>query len=687
MRFRLRRQAETKNIRIVDEVAVVSDDDEGVTVTDATVAEEVNAKPRYLTGHRSWEIEAGHHDPLTDIFGIGLLMASLATGLDFSDREQLETFVRSRTDLQRLNGRLHPVICRAIERMTALERYERAQDLGALREALENYRRIGSDFREALDAAAPANERRETSLLKRLRARLYDTSRRNRMIYHRPIAGELNLTETSVPLVINVEAIREGDLFTAGSDAMRKLVAGQEIVLGDYLRFEEMLFAPSVLDRLRTESTRHQREFGGSPLRLIPVMLHWYDLKNAPEQPIASPLLLLRAILKKRKGVRDVFTLGLESTAAEVNPALAYVLEQLYGIKLPSTVEMSDPAALQAFFVTLKSQIQITEPGIVLSYSDRPRMRLLHRKARRRLDIFHRRTNLAGKLTGGAVELPYSYKAKKLDPLGVKLFRTHVALAEAPLRSLTGRPLPRLFNPVNMLADNLVSTEKDASFLQHVEETSGRFDWSFNLCAVTLANFNYRKMSLVRDFDALVEEPARLGANFHLMFGDTPRAAPPAAPDVAEAERFTVVASDPTQEAAVLAARDGGSYVIQGPPGTGKSQTITNLIADFVGRGKRVLFVCEKRAALDVVHNRLKGAGLGSSTALFHDSQSDRGDFIRELSALYTGWIETQPATTEKELQARRAGELARIAEARNDIAAAGHDHVEDGEGRGCPRA
>ena len=241
--------------------------------------------------------------------------------------------------------------------------------------------------------------------------------------------------------------------------------------------------------------------------------------------------------------------------------------------------------------------------------------------------------------------------------------------AEAPLRSLTGRPLPRLFNPVNMLADNLVSTEKDASFLQHVEETSGRFDWSFNLCAVTLANFNYRKMSLVRDFDALVEEPAQLGANFHLMFGDTPRAAPSVAPDVADAERFTVVASDPTQEAAVLAARNGISYVIQGPPGTGKSQTITNLIADFVGRGKRVLFVCEKRAALDVVHNRLKGAGLGSSTALFHDSQSDRGDFIRELSALYTGWIETQPATTEKELQARRAGELGRIAEARNDIA------------------
>ena len=665
-----RRQAAAKSVRIVDEVAVVSGDDEGVTVTDKSVSEETDAKPRYLTGYRLWEIEAGHHDPLTDIFGLGLLMASLATGLDFSDRTQLETFVRSRSDLQRLNRRLHPVLCRAIERMTALERFERAQDLNVLCEALENYRRIGSDFREALDASAPAADRRETVLLKRLRARLYDTSRRNRMIYHRPVAGELNLTETSVPLVIHVEAIREGALFTAGSDAMRKLLAGQEIVLGDYLRFEEMLFAPSVLDRLRTEATRYSREFGGSPLRLIPVMLHWYDLKNAPNEPITSPLLLLRANLKKRKGVRDVYTLGLESLVAEVNPALAYVLEQLYGFKLPSTIDMADSGALLAFFQSLRNQIQTTEPGIVLSYSDRPKMRLLHRKARRRLDIFHRRTNLAGKLSGKGADLPYSYKAKSLDPLGVKLFRTHVALAEAPLRSLTGRPLPRLFNPVNMLAESaLVETEKEAHFLQHVEETTGRFDWSFNLCAVTLANFNYRKMSLVRDFDALVDEPARLGDTFGLMFGDEPRRATDARPDVTEAEKFVVVASDPTQEAAVLAARGGQSYVIQGPPGTGKSQTITNLIADFVGRGKRVLFVCEKRAALDVVHNRLRGAGLGSATALFHDSQSDRSDFIRELSSIYSGWIDAQPAISEKELQARRSAELARIGEARDDIA------------------
>ena len=53
-------------------------------------------------------------------------------------------------------------------------------------------------------------------------------------------------------------------------------------------------------------------------------------------------------------------------------------------------------------------------------------------------------------------------------------------------------------------------------------------------------------------------------------------------------DRFHVVSCDPTQAGAIAQARGGRSYVVQGPPGTGKSQTITNLIADYVARGRRV---------------------------------------------------------------------------------------------------
>src|ERR1700704_6383040 len=86
-------------------------------------------------------------------------------------------------------------------------------------------------------------------------------------------------------------------------------------------------------------------------------------------------------------------------------------------------------------------------------------------------------------------------------------------------------------------------------------------------------------------------------------------------------------------------AREGGSYIIQGPPGTGKSQTITNLIADYVARGKRVLFVCEKRAAIDVVFHRLRQQGLDELCCLIHDSQTDKKAFIQNLKQTYETFL------------------------------------------------
>src|SRR6185503_10684544 len=67
------------------------------------------------------------------------------------------------------------------------------------------------------------------------------------------------------------------------------------------------------------------------------------------------------------------------------------------------------------------------------------------------------------------------------------------------------------------------------------------------------------------------------------------------------------------------------------PPGTGKSQTITNIIGDHLSRGQRVLFVCDKRTALDVVANRLEHLGLGKLCALVHDPQRDQRDLYMSI--------------------------------------------------------
>ncbi|WP_347138260.1 DUF3320 domain-containing protein [Paracoccus sp. SSK6] len=89
--------------------------------------------------------------------------------------------------------------------------------------------------------------------------------------------------------------------------------------------------------------------------------------------------------------------------------------------------------------------------------------------------------------------------------------------------------------------------------------------------------------------------------------------------------------ADSSQLSAVLAAAEGRDFVLIGPPGTGKSQTITNIIADQLGRGRTVLFVAEKSAALDVVHRRLERQGLGDAVLELHSSKADRKSVLAQL--------------------------------------------------------
>ncbi len=75
--------------------------------------------------------------------------------------------------------------------------------------------------------------------------------------------------------------------------------------------------------------------------------------------------------------------------------------------------------------------------------------------------------------------------------------------------------------------------------------------------------------------------------------------------NISEEEIFAPFALDASQEKVLKAVKNNNSFIVQGPPGTGKSQLICNLVSDFVAQGKKVLVVCQKRAALDVVQNRL----------------------------------------------------------------------------------
>lgn len=104
--------------------------------------------------------------------------------------------------------------------------------------------------------------------------------------------------------------------------------------------------------------------------------------------------------------------------------------------------------------------------------------------------------------------------------------------------------------------------------------------------------------------------------------------------NVAPEHIFQVVDADSSQQDAILCAKQGYSFVLQGPPGTGKSQTITNIIAECLADGKKVLFVSEKMAALEVVHKRLKEAELSDFCLILHSHKANKKDTLSQLGSV-----------------------------------------------------
>lgn len=157
---------------------------------------------------------------------------------------------------------------------------------------------------------------------------------------------------------------------------------------------------------------------------------------------------------------------------------------------------------------------------------------------------------------------------------------------------------------------------------------------------VVVGNFAFQKVAMVHELrnglDELVEhdlvaalagDPAARAAQSGERTSMDPREWDRVPPE----HEFLILDADSSQQTVIGNALRGQSGVIQGPPGTGKSQTIANLIAEFAAAGKRVLFVSEKRAALQVVLDRLDKRGLGHLALDLHGAEVSRQDVMQRL--------------------------------------------------------
>ncbi|HWP41323.1 MAG TPA: DUF4011 domain-containing protein, partial [Tepidisphaeraceae bacterium] len=166
--------------------------------------------------------------------------------------------------------------------------------------------------------------------------------------------------------------------------------------------------------------------------------------------------------------------------------------------------------------------------------------------------------------------------------------------------------------------------------------------WSYEP-QINLGLFSFSKLLMYRDLDPKNWPADKQLARHRLIRLFSGEAIDPAElgesiPDPAGLDEtvhpndcYQVVDADSSQQAAILAAKRGGSIVIEGPPGTGKSQTITNIIAECLSEGRSVLFVAEKSAALEVVRRRLENVGLGEFVLELHSRKASKKAVLAEL--------------------------------------------------------
>jgi very-short-patch-repair endonuclease len=173
------------------------------------------------------------------------------------------------------------------------------------------------------------------------------------------------------------------------------------------------------------------------------------------------------------------------------------------------------------------------------------------------------------------------------------------------------------------------------------DAVSAKPGWSVDVNDLVLGFFSFAKFLMYRDLDPQ-SWPANAKLSDHsllkpLMTDGFPEGEPLMDEDlsvdahVSPSQMVHIVDSDSSQTLAIEEVRRGRNLVIQGPPGTGKSQTIANVIAAAVADGKRVLFVAEKMAALDVVKRRLDSTGVGDACLELHSNKANKRAVLEEL--------------------------------------------------------
>jgi len=195
------------------------------------------------------------------------------------------------------------------------------------------------------------------------------------------------------------------------------------------------------------------------------------------------------------------------------------------------------------------------------------------------------------------------------------------------------------------------------TYLKQVEESLEGTSWIVEH-QVNMGLFSFYKLVMYHDLDENAEKIAE-----HPLISSLANITPPPIvkgklPNENDLDRvldpqrvYQVLDADSSQQLCIEYALKGQSFVMHGPPGTGKSQTISNMIAEFIAAGKSILFVSEKMAALEVVYNRLKAQGLDDFCLELHSHKANKREVVSELKRSLDEHLKISKGMTTEELE------------------------------------
>ncbi|MCM2354413.1 MAG: AAA domain-containing protein [Pseudobdellovibrio sp.] len=440
--------------------------------------------------------------------------------------------------------------------------------------------------------------------LTRYKDLLANLSKRNREIYYKESkSSSINLSKQ--PFQKNMFT-KESDInfvpFRTADKAFDRILKHAEFNLSDHFQLDAIKDKEALnrlstrLDKIRLTDDRHQREYGISGAWILGPFLCWRSSPQAPKDDLMiSPIFKVPVDLKRNKHKKIV--LEAEEDFLTYNPSLLLALKQHLGITIAEN-----------------SQFESAEEGINTLLEN--------------LKAAQKKVLIPGIPPDAVPKIPARIKIVK-DEDGNE---TRV--------------------PVKM-EDVLSNWELEI----YNKVTSTDF---LLLDVIYLDQLNASRMVLFNDYDGIIEN----GLDHPILnelFNGTPisDSSPTDRTKLRELDSYKerdnhfVVDIDSTQHRAIDKATKSKAIVIQGPPGTGKSQTIVNLIADFLAKGKKVLFVSEKRPALDVVYNRMCSANIESQAVLIHSSDLNKNDLYQNFLEL----ANSEPnSTDEKEWETVSTG-------------------------------